>query len=262
MTRQNKTATLFSALFILLLFSACAEKAPKENWISLFNGKDLTGWDIKISGYELNNNYKNTFLVEDSLLKVSYTEYDTFAGEFGHLFYKEPFSHYILRVEYRFVGDQVKGGPGWAYRNNGAMLHCQTAASMGLDQDFPVSMEAQLLGGNGTDERPTGNLCTPGTHVEIDGKLVTDHCINSTSKTYHGDQWVTMDMIVLGDSLIQHVVNGDTVLTYSHIVIGGAEEGYPVPEGTPVKEGYISLQAETAPIEFRKVELLNLKGEK
>ncbi len=260
---HNKTTNLLFLLALLLTVQACttpAEEEPKEEWISLFNGVDLNDWNIKFSGYELNNNYKNTFLVEDSLLKVSYAQYDTFAGEFGHIFYNKPFSHYILRVEYRFVGDQVSGGPAWAYRNNGAMLHCQSAASMKLDQDFPVSIEAQFLGGNGTDERSTGNLCTPSTHVEIDGKLVTDHCINSTSKTYHGDQWVTMDMIVLGDSLIQHVVNGDTVLTYSHPVIGGggADDDYPVAEGTPVTEGYIALQAETAPIEFRKVELLDL----
>ena len=111
-------------------------------------------------------------------------------------------------VEYRFVGDQIKDGPGWATRNSGMMLHGQSPESMALDQDFPISMEAQLLGGNGKDERTTNNLCTPGTNVVMDGKLFTPHCVISTSKTYHGDQWVKAEVLVLGDSIIKHIVHG------------------------------------------------------
>lgn len=233
-----------------------------EEWIQLFNGKDLNDWDIKLTGYELNDNYKNIFRVEDGIMKVRYEGIDTFNNEFGHIFYKDPFSHYKLRIEYRFTGDQVPGGPAWAFRNSGVMLHSQSAASMTLDQDFPVSIEAQFLGGNGTDERTTLNVCTPGTNIVMDGNLITRHCNNSTSKTYHGDVWVTAELVVLGDSVIHHILEGDTVLTYYKPQVGGAPEGYPVPEGTLINEGYICLQAESHPVEFRKVELLDLSKDK
>lgn len=236
--------------------------ASSSEWIPLFNGRDLTGWDIKITGSELNENYKNTFRVEDGVLKVSYDEYQTFHGEFGHLFYQEPFSHYILRVEYRFVGEQVPDGPDWAFRNSGAMLHSQSAASMGLDQEFPVSIEAQFLGGrgSGTGERTTGNLCTPGTNVVMDGELITEHCVSSTSKTYHGDSWVTLEMEVRGDGRIRHSIDGETIIEYTTPQIGGdyLPENYPIPDGTRLTEGYIALQAESHPVEFRRVELKRL----
>lgn len=253
---MRKLIILFGISMILL--SCC--KGRKERWIQLFNGKDLTGWDIKITGYPLNENYNNTFRVEDGVMKVCYDEYTSFNGEYGHIFYKYPFSHYKLRIEYRFTGEQVPGGESWAYRNSGVMLHSQSAASMNLDQDFPVSIEAQFLGGDGVTERPTGNVCTPGTNIVIDGELVTQHCTNSTSKTYHGDVWVHSEFVVLGDSIIHHIIEGDTVLTYMKPQTGGdLPEGYPIPEGTLLKEGYICLQAESHPVEFRKVELLVLE---
>ena len=250
-------------LFAVLVFLSCSnqkQQAMSGQWMELFNGKDLSGWDIKFAGHELNDNYKNTFRVEDGILKVSYDKWDHFNGEFGHIFYKKKFSHYKLRVEYRFVGKQVPGGPGWARRNNGIMLHSQSAQSMGLDQDFPVSIECQLLGGLGEGKRPTANVCTPGTNIVMNGELITKHCTSSTSKTYNGDQWVTVEVVVLGDSVIHHIIEGDTVLTYSKPQIGGGSlpENYPLPEGTLLKEGYIALQAESAPTEFRKIELLNL----
>lgn len=247
-------------LVLLILISSCTTR-KKENWIQLFNGKDLSGWEIKIKGSPLSENYKNTFRVEDGVMKVSYNQYDTFNNEFGHIFYKEPFSFYKLRIEYRFTGNQVPGGPSWAFRNSGAMLHSQSPESMLINQDFPVSIEGQLLGGDGVSERPTGNVCTPGTNIVMDGKLITQHCINSSSKTYHGDVWVHAEFVVLGDSVIHHIIEGDTVLTYYKPQVGGTNKpaDYPVADGTMLKEGYICLQAESHPVEFRKVELLKLK---
>jgi hypothetical protein len=215
----------------------------------------------------LNDNYLNTFRVEDGLLKVRYDKWTSFNGEFGHIFYKQPFSYYLVAAEYRFVGNQVTGaGPqlAWALRNNGIMIHGQSAESMGLNQDFPISLEVQLLGGLGKGPRPTGNLCTPGTNVHFGDTLITRHCTNSTSKTYDGDQWVRVEALVLGDSLIKHIVNGDTVLTYRKPEMGGGAANNTKPgvlvNGKPIAEGSISLQAETAEIDFRKVEILNLKG--
>jgi len=264
---MKKTAI---AILFLIPFMACSQESSQnveneeQEWIQIFNGKDLTGWDIKIKGYELNENYKNTFYVEDGIMKVSYDEYETFNQEFGHMFYNQPFSYYRLRAEYRFVGEQVNNGPGWAFRNNGFMLHSQSAQSMGLDQDFPISIEAQLLGGRGEGERTTCNLCTPGTNVVMDGKLETRHCINSTSKTYHGDGWVEVEFHVYGDEKIVHLIEGDTVLYYEKPQMGGGNvSGYDeslMVDGKLLSEGYITIQAESHPTEFRKIEVLDLVG--
>lgn len=228
----------------------------------MFNGKDLNDWNIKIKGFPLNENYKNTFRVEDSLLKVRYDQYDKFDNHFGHIFYKHPFSHYKIRVEYRFVGEQASGGASWAYRNSGIMIHGQSAESMELNQDFPVSVEVQLLGGNGTDERSNLNVCTPGTNIVMNGQLITEHCTNSKSKTYHGDQWVKVEVEVQGDSIIRHIIDGKTVLEYTQPQLDDRDPNYlkllPANGNKLLKKGTISLQSESHPIDFRKVELLNL----
>jgi len=235
----------------------------QEGWVSLFNGKDLTGWTPKIKGYELGNNFGDTFRVEDGVMKVGYDQYKQFDRKYGHIFYKDKFSHYRLRVEYRFVGDQCPGGEGWATRNSGVMLHCQAPETIEKDQDFPVSIEVQFLGGLGKGNRTTGNLCTPGTHVVMNGELIKRHCTTSKSKTYDGDQWVTAEVEVHGDKTITHYINGESVLTYEKPQLdeGDATARPLIKAGasTLIHEGYISLQSESHPIEFRKVEILVLK---
>lgn len=238
-----------------------ADDEPAENWIALFNGRTLDGWTPKITGYKLGMNFGNTFRVEDGVLKVVYDEYERFDNRFGHLFYKTPFSHYRLRVEYRFVGDQIAGGPGWAFRNSGIMLHCQDPNTMSKDQFFPVSIEAQLLGGDGQNPRPNLSVCTPGTHVVIDGKLDRSHCISSNSKTFHGDQWVVAEVEVRGDEVVRHYANGELVLEYHkpQLDSNDADAKKLIKEGnTELSSGYISLQSESHPCEFRVVEILLL----
>jgi len=232
-------------------------------WKQLFNGKDLKDWKVKIRGHELNDNYANTFRVEDGKMVVRYNPDTPFNKMYGHIFYKSPFSHYLLGVEYRFVGKQAKDGEGWAYKNSGIMVHCQAPETMKKDQDFPISIEVQLLGGDATGERSTCNLCTPGTNVVMDGKLITSHCINSSSKTFRGEEWVRAEVLVLGDSVIKHIVNGDTVLVYQQPQIGGGNVDDFDPavkiDGKLLSSGYISLQSESHPVEFRKVEILDLE---
>ncbi|AWW31588.1 DUF1080 domain-containing protein [Echinicola strongylocentroti] len=234
----------------------------KQGWKSLFNGKDMNNWKVKISKHELYDNYANTFRVEDGMMKVRYDGYEDFDKQYGHIFYDQSFSAYLLHLEYRFVGEQAPGGEGWALRNSGAMLHGQAPESMLKDQDFPISIEGQLLGGDGEHDRTTSNLCTPGTNVVMDGELFTPHCVSSTSKTYHGEQWVSADFLVLADSVVQHIVEGDTVMTYYSPQIGGGNVDPVDPEvkqdGKLLSEGYISLQSESHPVDFRKVELFDL----
>ena len=266
---MRRTALCVAIIVTLLggLSNAQTPARPKpdeKEWRQLFNGRDLTGWEPKIRGYAVNDNFGNTFRVENGLLRVAYDKYDTFNERFGHLFYKEKFSYYTIAVEYRFIGEQCPGGPSWATRNSGVMVHGQSAASMGKDQDFPISIEVQLLGGLGKGTRTTANLCSPGTNVEIGGKLFTTHCLNSSSKTYDGDQWVRVEITVLGDEKIIHRIDGETVLSYEKPQIGGGTVSGHDPavkkDGQLLKEGFISLQSESHPVEYRKVELLSLVG--
>ncbi len=247
-TQHLKVIFSFAMMGILFLFVSCKQE---EQWIDLFNGENLDGWDIKIAGHALNENHGNTFRAEDGILKVGFEAYDTFDNKFGHIFYHQPFSHYKLRLEYRFVGEQVPGAPGWAYRNNGIMFHSQPAHTMEFNQHFPISVETQLLGGSGEGERPTLGVCTPGTSIEVEGVRIDAHCLNSSAKTYHGDKWIQMELIVYGDSLVHHIVEGDTVLTYGNILLEDS--------GLPLREGHIALQSESHPTEFRNIRLLNLK---
>jgi len=264
--QQMATALLIAVVAVTTAMAEdVAEKSAgdSDGWIQLFNGKDLSGWKVKITGYELGDNFGDTFRVEDGLLTVSFDKYKEFGGRFGHIFYEKPFSNYVLRVEYRFIGEQAPGGPGWAFRNSGIMIHGQSPESMRKDQDFPVSIEVQTLGGNGTDKRSTANLCTPGTNfVNMEGELVTRHCNSSTSKTYHGDQWVTLEIEVHGNKLIKHIIDGETVMEYTKPQLDekDADARALIKNGDKMLYGgTISLQSESHPVQYRKVEIKELK---
>ncbi|MEM0991424.1 MAG: DUF1080 domain-containing protein [Bacteroidota bacterium] len=276
-----------SLLIFASLSMACNEKmettdsdAEEEAWVSLFNGKDLAGWDIKIADRALNDNYRETFVVEDSMIRIRYDQYETFDDAFGHLYYQTPYSYYKLAFDYRFTGEQLAGGATWNVRNSGVMLHAQSANSNEIGQGFPVSVELQLLGGlNDGKARTTGNVCTPGTAVVMGDTVNYNHCISSDSKTYHGDQWVHATAIVLGGEAMHFLIEGDTVLSFEQPQIGGGfiskslagkdwdnfkiieDKGQWIArDGEILTEGYIALQAESHPIDFKNIELLDLCG--
>lgn len=273
-----KLHRLFSLSLLLLLTCVVALPAEekeatekKGEWIQLFNGKDLTGWIPKIRYQEAGEDPAKTFRVEDGLLTVSYADgyEDGFNETFGHLFYEKPFSNYRLRLEYRFIGDQCKDGPGWAFRNSGVMIHGESAEDMGKDQNFPASIEVQLLGGREQGSRPTANLCTPGTHVVMNDKLFKPHCINSSSETYRGDQWVTCEIEVHGNGTIKHIMDGKTVLEYEKAQLDPGNGSISEEAHTKalieknggdvmLSGGTISLQSESHPVQFRKVEIMLL----
>ncbi len=258
------------AILLVLSITACNQKKEKpssdnqsEAWIQLFNGSDLDGWTVKIKGYQLGDNYGNTFRVEDGMLRVRYDAYDTFDERFGHIFYKDEYSNYKIRVEYRIHGNQCPQAPDWAYRNSGIMIHGQAAESMDLNQDFPTSIEVQLLGSDSTIERTNMNVCTPGTNIVMNDELILDHCINSSSDNFFGDDWVTVEVEVRGNDVIHHIVNGDTVLTYNKPQLDERDSTFPKlielnGGDIMLHKGTISLQSEGHPIDFRKVELLVL----
>ena len=260
--------------FVLL---ACTSSAPEQNiagaeetkaaeeaeWVSLFNGKDIEDWIVKIHHHEVGENFGNTFRVEDGMIKVRYDQYGDFNEQYGHLYYKRPFSSYHLVVEYRFADEWHPGAPEYTIRNSGVMFHSQDPRTMPKEQDWPISVEMQFLAGLGDGKpRPTGNMCSPGTDVVYEGKVDPRHCINSSSETYDLDEWVRAELIVLGDSLVKHIINGDTVLQYTKPQIGGGVVNNFDPalkqDGKLLSEGYIALQSEGQAIDFRTVEIKEL----
>ena len=265
-TRPLRTSLYFFAGMGVLALSACTgakNLANQKGWISLFNGKDLSDWIVKIHHHEVGDNYGNTFRVKDGVVQVRYDQYDKFNDRFGHLYFKQPFSHYHLSLEYRFVGQWRADAPSYTLKNSGVMFHSQDPRTMPREQDWPISVEMQFLAGLGDGKpRPTGNMCSPGTDVVFKGKIDPRHCIESNSKTYEGEQWVKAELIVLGDSLITHLINGDTVLQYSKPQIGGGVVNRFEPaikqDGKRLRSGYIALQSEGQEIDFRKIRLRKL----
>lgn len=259
-----------SILFVVIMagFTSCAT-AQKNTitpvWKPLFNGKDIKDWTVKIYHHEVGEDPANTFRVEDGVVKVRYDKYDKFNQQYGHLFYNQPFSYYHLKFEYRITGEWRKDAPSYTIRNSGVMFHSQDPKTILKEQDWPISVEFQLLSGlDDGKPRPTGNMCSPGTDVVYKGKIDPRHCIESASKTYPVDQWIKGELIVLGDSLVTHIINGDTVLQYSKPQIGGGVANNFDPaikkDGKLLSEGFIALQSEGQPVDFRKIEILDLEG--
>jgi hypothetical protein len=236
--------------------------APASEWRTLFNGHDLDGWVVKLAHHAVGDNFGDTFRVEDGAIAVRYDKYgDDFGARFGHLFYTDPFSHYVLSLDYRIRGPQQKGGPSYARLNSGVMIHSQAPQTILKDQDWPISVEAQFLAGNQT----TMNVCTPGTEIFMRGTMVKAHCTNSSSRRYVEDgAWVSVQVEVIGNERVRHYVDRQLVLEYETPQIGGGvATGFDPKikiDGTPLASGYIGLQAESQPVEFRNIRLLNLSG--
>lgn len=254
--------------FIIILFLVSClhsnKSASSNQWIKLFNGKDINDWIVKVHHHDAGVNFGNTFRAEDGMIKVRYDQYDNYNDQFAHLYFKEPFSHFHLKLDYRFTGELQKGAPAYTLLNSGVMFHSQDPRSMPKEQNWPISVEMQFLAGLGDGKlRPTGNMCSPGTEIEYNGAPYNGHCLNSTSKTYDKNEWVHAELIVLGDSLITHIINGDTVLKYSKPTIGGGVvQGYDstiFQPGKPLTSGFIALQSEGQPIDFKNIELKKLR---
>lgn len=254
--------TVHFRLFVLatVLGASAFAQPNKEEWEPLFNGKNLDGWVPKMAFHEVGDNFADTFRAVDGVIRVSYDKYPEFGSRFGHLFYRKKLSHFKLRMEYRFYGQQIKDGPNYAKLNSGVMFHSQAPETILKDQNWPISVEAQFLAGG----RTTMNVCTPGTEIHRNGEMVKAHCTNSTSKKFTDDEWVAVVLEVNGSGKVVHRVGDQVVLEYEKPMIGGGVANGFDPkikvDGTVLTEGYIGLQSESQPVEFRKIELLNLTG--
>jgi len=264
-TILTQTFGLLAVLFLTVQCGAQKEMVKNDGWKNLFNGTNLEGWTTKIHHYEVGDNFGDTFRVEDDMIKVRYDKYEgEFNERYGHLYYDTPYSSFHLSMEYRFVGELHPGAPSFTIKNSGVMFHSQDPRTMPKEQDWPISVEMQFLAGIEEGKaRPTGNMCSPGTDVVFDGKIDPRHCISSSSETYFGDQWVKAELIVHGDSLARHLINGEEVLRYTKPQIGGGVANRYDPkikiDGKALKEGFIALQSEGQPIDFRNIMIKDLE---
>lgn len=254
---------------MLLILSSCSESTKEKHqetkedtsrWESIFNGKNLDGWIPKVVGQPLGENYRETFTVQDGILSIRYDTYgDNFDNRFGGLYFNRKLKNYRLKVEYRFVGETAPGAPEWGYRDSGVQYHSQSPQSLKVDQPFPICLEYNFHGGNGTDERPVGAVCANGTFIEINGKKNESYCTAPTlKKTFHGDQWVIMELDIK-DGKISHLVNGEEILTFNNPSLNPENEIAKslIQNGTTaLTEGYISFQSNSHPIDFRKISLM------
>ena len=260
MSRHRSVSILVAASCL----TACATEpglAPDPSWQSIFDGETLTGWTPKITGQALGEDAGNIFRVEDGALVVSYDAYDTFSGEFGHLFYDQPLSDFRLRVTYAFGDAQLPDGPTWAFMNSGVMVHAQAPDTMREDQYFPVSIEAQFLGqSDPTSARTTANMCSPGTHVVIDGVLTKQHCVDSQVRARATDEWVVFEIEVRGGNLIALSIDGEEAMRLTGPEFDAADPDVQrLGLSGPVTQGYIALQAESHAVRFKDIELLLLE---
>ena len=197
--------------------------------------------------------------MQDGILITRYDAYDSFNKRFGALYYDKKFTNYRLRVEYRFTGNLTPGAPSWGFRDGGIQYHCQPPSTVGIDQAFPVCLEYNLLGGNGKDERPNGEICASGMYVEINGKRNTSYCTPPMVKhTFAGDQWVTAEVDV-HDGTITHYVNGEQIMQFENPRYDSANaiaKTFIINGDDKVKDGYISLQSNSHPMDFRKIEIM------
>jgi hypothetical protein len=248
-------------LFLMIILSPLGAAAEETGWVKLFNGKNLDGWTPKFAGHGVGENFAKTFRVEEGVLKVSYGGYAKFDQKYGHLFTNLAYSHYILRLEYRFIGKMMADAPGYVNLNSGVMIHSQTPQSMNLNQGFPTSLEFQFLADEGKGKRSTGNVCTPGTNLEMNGELVTRHILESSAPTFPADEWVRVEVEVHGSDEVIHRINGVEVLRYQHPQLDPRNELAPATDlldaGAEklIHYGHIALQAEGQPVWFRNIEL-------
>ena len=220
--------TLFA--LVSLLETQSAETKPTSKKVSLFHGKDLTGWHVDIPHLDEHPDAKGSFIVRDGML-VSLGEPN------GHLISDAIYENYRLEVEYRFASK-----PG----NCGVLVHASTPRELyGM---FPKSIEVQMNHTHAGDFWCIGEDITVPDMIQRRGPQETwgvtegkaRRILNLTDGSEKpAGEWNAMDIECVGDA-VKVWVNGDLVNHGNRCT---------------ASKGQIALQAEGSEVEFRKLEL-------
>lgn len=249
-----RAMTLMASALLAACGGAASETAAPE-WTAIFDGETLDGWTPKIAGYPLGENFGDTYRVEDGVIAARFDAYgDDYAGRYGNLIYETPYRHYHLRLEYRFTGDQVPGGEDWAYRNSGVLYHMQPPETVALKTGFPVSLEAQFLA-EGAHAPTTGNMCSIETSVVVAGERTHVHCLGGDVPARPMGEWVRFELEAAPGGVFRHFIDGELAFEFTDPLY---DEDHPWADGMDVEGGYIGLQAESHPVEFRNIEIMVL----
>jgi hypothetical protein len=228
--------------------------------VKIFNGQDLTGWVPLIKKSAFNVNYQNTFRADpaNQIIRVTYEDYpDTdFDGRYGMLYYDKYLTDYRVRLTYRFREPQAQNPSQWGKNNTGLMLFGIDPRDVMGDPDFPPAIEIQLLGTPSTGGTNNANLCQPGgmwvSKLFGENNGSGNGCKASKSgPAPTAGEWVTIEaeVLVSGETKIyQHPETITPVLSISG----------PMYNNQPVLGGYMAIQSESQPVEFKDIELKEL----
>lgn len=244
---------------------------PNSGWRPLFDGKTLNGWTTKLVGYPAGQDRLQTFRVKDGVLYISYDQYEgDLKGRVAHLFTRESFRAYRLSLDYRFVGDEFPNSPRPVNPpvNNGVLFHAESAEQMELNQPYPISVEAQLVGPDpqGTP-RTTGNFCERAMKMFRQDKLMP-HCILSDAVPSPLGAWIHFDLEVTADGRVTEFINGKPVVHVDRIELNPDRTDTRLPVHSSIAAaggkllvtgGHIALQSEGHPTEFRNIRILSLE---
>ena len=217
---------------VLVLLAAADPAIVPNRVIPLFNGTDLSNWDVDVPDRDTNPNVAASFIVRNGMLVSLGTPR-------GHLISKGVYRDYRLETEYRFPG---KGG------NCGILVHASRPRA--LYKMFPQSIEVQMDSGNAGDfwviqediEVEDMEKRRPRKSGEKYGGAEGDarRILNLTDGSERPlGEWNTM-IIEARDRTIKVWVNGDVV-----------NHGF----GATADHGKIAVQAEGTEVEFRKLEI-------
>jgi hypothetical protein len=228
--------------------------ADPEGWVKIFNGTDLTGWVPLIHKSAYNVDTYKTFRADPvtHVIKVTYEDYPdgSFDERCGVLYYNKFLTSYRVRLTYRFLEPQAKNPVGWGKNNSGLMLFGLDPSKVTGDPMFPPLIEVQLLGTPSSGGPTSPNICTPG---GITLAKQTGICGDNSTKVPAppAADWTSVEaeVHVNGDSKIfQYPEKTKPVVTISG----------PSYQGKPVTGGYLSIQSESQPVEFKDIELIEL----
>jgi hypothetical protein len=219
-------------LILLARQPSTPEAIVPTKTMSLFNGKDLTGWTADVPEKDKNPDAPASFIVRDGMLV-------SLGVPRGHLLTDSLFRNYRLQVEYRFPGK-----PG----NCGVLVHASRLRA--LSRMFPQSIEVQMQHQQAGDfwciqeniEVPNMEARRPKKEGQNYGGSEGDarRVLNLTDGSEKpAGEWNTM-VIEARDRTVKVWMNGDLV-----------NDGF----NATADRGKIALQAEGSEVEFRKVEI-------